>query len=414
MKILHTADLHLGVRFKNVIPRPKYDNYQAIDLEMFVNNKTLLNLEKAVKYAVDRKVDVFIIAGDIFETIDASLEYHTEFIRRLMPLVDNGIKTLVIGGNHDYIRSFRRRVSLALLEDLGYKEIIFKSRVDIKNDFKMDRPLEVDLKDGKIGIILLPYFWTLKREYSKYVKKYIESMLNKVDNVDLKILVAHLDALGARYREDDFIGSYRIIEKVPLSNLHPEKFDYIALGHIHMPQKVGYHHVWYSGSLNRLNFGECNHEKAFILVDLGRDIKVNKISVDPVKMYTFSLKLDTIRLNWRSIRERLDTLFNQYDIENGIVKLILKVRTSGDYRSIMGTYGDKIREVAWSYGVAGLYIKPDITKIYSRKYEETLSVGDAISIEDALEKYIETLSYDKEFKSALYNKALNYLGLRDE
>jgi len=414
MRIIHTADLHLGVKFKNVTPRPKYDRYEQIDLKSFVNRITLENLSYAVEYAIDKNADLFIIAGDIFETIESSLEYHIDLINVLKPLIESDIRTVIIGGNHDYIRSPRRRISLALLEDLKYPNIIFKSSVDIKSDFNRDSPYYINIGGEKVGLILLPYFWTMKSEFQKYVRKYIRKMLEKLESVEYLILVAHIDVTGARYHEDDFIGSFRSIEKVPLHYIHPEKFDYIALGHIHFPQKISEGHIWYSGSLNKLNFGEYKDEKAFLDIEIGRRVRVDKIKVDPVKMKVYKLRMDDIELIWSNIRRRLETVLEDSDPINSIIKIVFKTRTSGDYRKLINSYGDKIKEFLWSYGVAGVYIKPDVIGVSARESRDLETMMTNIALREALKDYIQQLPYDNNLKQMLLDKALKYMGVSYE
>ena len=414
MKIIHTADLHLGVRFKNVVPRPATEGFEAVDIRHYVNKRTLENLNKAVEYALKKDVDLLIIAGDVFETIESSLEYHTELARSLQPLLDKGVNTVIIGGNHDYIRSPRRKVSLALLEDLKYPNLIFKSKLDIRNSFQGDEPYEVELDGGTVGLVLMPYFWVFKKEYPKAIRLYISKMLSRLGNVDYRLLIAHLDVVGAVYRESDFIGSFRSIEKVNLSTIYPDRFDYIALGHIHIPQKIA-DNIWYSGSLNKLNFGEYMDKKAFLYIEFRRRPTINPIYVEPVKMNVYSVKLDDVEINWSNLRSRLEDVLSRGDNLDAVIKLIFKVRSISDYRLILRSYERRIQEILWSHGVAGYYIKPEYTGVSDMKISlMDLELSRDILIKDALKNYISKLPYNKDFKEELYRHALKYLGVEDD
>jgi len=415
LKIIHTGDLHLGVKFKNVVPRGEIEGFKPINIKNFVNIRTIENFKRAVEYGVKHNIDIFIVSGDIFETIESSLEYHVDFIRSIQPLLDNEIKTIVIGGNHDYIRSARRRVSLALFEEYKSRDLIFKSKVDIAGGFDRDSPYYIKLDDNNVGVILLPYFWVQKSEYPNAVKLYIKKMLRKLNNVDYKILVAHIDVTGAKYRDEDFIGSFRTIEKVPLTYLYPEKFDYIALGHIHIPQMVSYENVWYSGSLNRLNFGEYRDRKGFLYIEVKDRLKVDIIDVDPVKMHVYMIDLDDIEHTWSNISKRIENILEKNDNLDSILKVVIKVRTLNDYRNILNNHGDKIMRLIWRYGAAGIYLKPYITGVseVSKRYIEEFISGEEL-LKSSLKDYLMSLPYDKEFKDELYKRALRYLGADNE
>src|SRR5512136_712231 len=93
IRILHTADLHIGM-----------ENYGQIDPATGINGRVMDFLRRfnaVIDYALDNEVDLFLFAGDAYKTRDPNSTYRREFARRIKRLADAGIPTVLLVGNHD-------------------------------------------------------------------------------------------------------------------------------------------------------------------------------------------------------------------------------------------------------------------------------------------------------------------------
>lgn len=94
LKFIHTADLHLDSPFTGLrIVNP--------ELARAAQNATFEAFEALVDYAISKKVDFFLVAGDVYDSADRSLRAQLRFCRALDRLADQGIPTFVVHGNHD-------------------------------------------------------------------------------------------------------------------------------------------------------------------------------------------------------------------------------------------------------------------------------------------------------------------------
>jgi exonuclease SbcD len=164
---------------------------------------------------------------------------------------------------------------------------------------------------------------------------YVDELYNYIRGCDFKIMVAHYDVHGARYSEiDPLSNSFLMIYKLKPMSLRPDHFDYIALGHIHIYQEIpGYKHMVYAGSLDRVNFGEVDDKKGFVVIDIeegGVDKKF--IPVNPIKMIvTPVIELDA--------ENPVGSIINHLDsLEIG--ESLIRLRVRGDSLSIKAIRDD--------------------------------------------------------------------------
>ncbi|HEX9116511.1 MAG TPA: exonuclease subunit SbcD, partial [Anaerolineae bacterium] len=115
IKLLHTADIHIGM-----------ENYGRVDPESGVNARVLdflRRLSDVADYAIDEGIDVFIFAGDAYKTRDPNPTYQREFARRIKKVADAGIPVLMLVGNHDIPAVTRRATSITIFDTLGVPNI---------------------------------------------------------------------------------------------------------------------------------------------------------------------------------------------------------------------------------------------------------------------------------------------------
>ncbi|WP_029319887.1 exonuclease SbcCD subunit D [Butyrivibrio sp. AE3004] len=271
MKILHLGDLHLGKSLG--------------DFDLIKDQKYIL--DEILDLAQKEKVNGVLIAGDVYdksipsEAATGLLDYF------LNELSARGIKTFMISGNHD--SDDRLNYGSTLFESNGiYISAIYDGTLH-----------KYVLKDGEeeADIYLLPfvkasqvrhYFPDAKIEnYEDAVKVILENA--KIDESRCNILVAHQFVAGKG--EDPFLGgsesagtqSVGLVEKIGYDLF--DMFDYVALGHIHSPQRVGRDEVRYSGSPLKYSLSEVNNEKSVPIITIGKkgDISIELIPLKPMR-----------------------------------------------------------------------------------------------------------------------------------
>lgn len=298
MKILHTADWHLGQRF--LFNDREEEHQLALDWLLDTIHK--------------EAIEVLIVAGDIFDINNppnyARAQYYT-FLTRLLPTHCRHI--VIIGGNHDspsmlnapkaLLSALNIHVVGAIAADLNEDLLLLKNQsgeielVVAAVPFLRYRDMEVSVageggheRIARIQAGLIKHYQHMAELAKPYQAK----------NVPI-IATGHLYATGATAAEKQdniYIGN---IENISAEDF-PSLFDYIALGHIHRPQLVGgLNHIRYSGSILPLSFSETQDTKSVYLLETdGADIK--KISTKELPVFR---RLKTIAGSLQKVKEDL-------------------------------------------------------------------------------------------------------------
>ena len=183
-----------------------------------------------------------------------------------------------------------------------------------------------ELKDewGSVFVYLLPYINPSDKSFTEAVRTAVQNM--NVDVSKRNILVSHQLALGAERSESEdlFIGGS---ENVELDVFDP--FDYVALGHIHKPQKCGRETVRYCGTPLKYSFSEVNHKKSVTVVEFKEkdDINIRTVPLEPMRdLRVIKGKYDDIVLKDFYEKQKRDDylkiiLTDENDIEDGFARL---------------------------------------------------------------------------------------------
>ncbi len=282
MKIVHFADLHLGV-----------ESYGRIDpttglstrLEDFLNA-----LDQVVDYALGNRVDLVLFCGDAYKSREPSQTQQREFAKRISRLSTGGIPVFLLIGNHDLPNAIGKATTTEIFDTLAVKNVYVANRPDI---------YRIPTNSGVIQIASLPWlrrsallskeetknltFEQINQRLQQVLAGIIAANAPKLDPGLPSILAAHVWVSGAK------VGSERLMtigqEHVLLvSNVAHPAFDYIALGHIHRHQVLSDPStegppVVYPGSLERLDFSEEADDKGFYLVEIQPDKETGKRQV---------------------------------------------------------------------------------------------------------------------------------------
>lgn len=266
MRFLHLADLHLGkvVNGFNLIGDQRYA------------------LQGILRTAKDQQVDAIVLAGDLYDKSMPSAEAVSLFDAFMTTLADAHIPCLAVPGNHDSAE----RVAYAgtLLKRQGiYLSPVYGGTV-------AHRTFEDDF--GKVTFWLMPFIKPIdvRRAYPERADEigqdYTAAMRVALEACDLSadsrnVLVAHQFVTYAQ-AEPELGGSELSIGGLDNVDGHIfDRFDYVALGHIHQPQKVGRETMRYAGSLLKYSYSEAKRAKTAVLADMGPKGTVD-ISLIPI------------------------------------------------------------------------------------------------------------------------------------
>ncbi|HUT68496.1 MAG TPA: exonuclease SbcCD subunit D [Dehalococcoidales bacterium] len=279
MKIIHFADLHLGV-----------ENYGRIDPATGLSsrlNDFLAALDQLVDYALENRVDLVLFCGDAYKTREPTQTQQRELARRINRLATGNIPVFLLVGNHDMPNASFRATTTEIFDTLAVKNIYVSSnRPDI---------YKVPTASGTVQVVAVPWLrrsTLLGREDTKnlnleQVTRRMQEALTQVitgkaaalEPTLPAILAAHVWVTGARVGSESLM-SIGQEPAVLLSNIALPAFDYVALGHIHKHQVLSENPpVVYAGSLERVDFGEEKDEKGFYVVDIQPDPTTGKRNV---------------------------------------------------------------------------------------------------------------------------------------
>jgi len=264
LKIIHTSDFHLGVSFRNFIG---YEVEETRRQDFYENVKKIF--DEAIKW----NADLLIISGDVFHRSDPANRDLVFISGQIGRAVNKGINVVIIAGNHD-----KPKVSGAINPLLALVKAKLRNFYFIQN--VPDEPLIIDISEKKVAIVPIPYIDPrvirgLNISYSKFYRRMLDKLNDSIpDDVDFKILIGHLTLSGAVIK--DIRGVYLNEPTLSLDDIRYREFDYVALGHVHTPQKIK-KNVYYAGSIERIDFSERDENKGFLLVELSNNINVKEI-----------------------------------------------------------------------------------------------------------------------------------------
>ena len=263
LRFLHLADLHLGKQMN--------DWFLLADQEAV--------LQQIASIADSEQADAVLIAGDVYQRSSPQAEAMALFDSFVSRLVGMGKKVFIISGNHD-----------SALRISYFSALIRSSGVYVTEAFE-GKMQSVTLKDrdGEIVIWMLPFLrpsqvkrWLPEEKITTY-QDAVEAILRQtpVDPKKRNILLCHQFITGCETSdsEERAVGGLDNIEASVF-----DAFDYVALGHIHKPQKVGRDTLRYAGSPLKYSFSEANHKKSVAIVDVHEkgDIEVHTVSLYPL------------------------------------------------------------------------------------------------------------------------------------
>jgi exonuclease SbcD len=291
MKLLHLGDLHLG---------KSLGDFDLIEDQRYI-------LEQILELAKSRNVDGVIIAGDVYDRAipsEAATRLLDEFLTKL---AEQKVAVYMISGNHDSDERLNFGSSFFETNDI-YISAKFNGKLyckTVKDEF------------GEVNLYLLPFvkasqvrhFYQEAKidNYEDAVKTIIEAA--NIDTGKRNVLVSHQFVAGNN-ADPELSGSEGVatqsvglVEKIGYGCF--DDFDYVALGHIHSPQRVGREEVRYAGSPIKYSLSEVNNEKSVPIITLGQkgDVNIELVPLKPMR-------------NMRHIKGTMDKLLDKANISS--------------------------------------------------------------------------------------------------
>lgn len=247
MRFLHIADLHLGRQFNELSLLP---DQEAI-------------LEQVLQIADAEKVDAVLIAGDVYQRSTPQAEAMALFDRFVSRLAERGKKVFIISGNHD-----------SALRISYFSSLVKNAGVYITETFTGELQ-HVTLSDfyGDLTIWMMPFLRPaqvkrcIPEEKISSCQDAVSAILRHadIDYAKRNLLIGHQFVLGSEISDSEelSVGGLDQIDGNVFNG-----FDYVALGHIHKPQKLLRDTIRYAGSPLKYSFSEARHKKSVVIVDL--------------------------------------------------------------------------------------------------------------------------------------------------
>lgn len=269
MKILHLADLHFG----------KILQEQSLIEDQEYILKEIINIIK------EKEIKALLISGDIYDRSVPPTEAVNLLDNFLKILIkDLKIKVFIISGNHD--SKDRLGFGNKIFEDEGlYIESKYNGRL---------KKVRLEDEYGPLNIYMLPFIKPvevkkffeddLENNYDLAINKIIEK--EEIDKSERNIIMVHQFVTAGNVkpeRTESEVLSLGGIENVDVSNF--KSFDYVAIGHVHRPQKIGRDTARYAGTILKYSFSEINHNKSIPIIDIKEkgNITINLLPLKPLR-----------------------------------------------------------------------------------------------------------------------------------
>ena len=382
MKILHTSDWHLGQNFMNKSRKEEHSSF----------------LDWLLEIISTQNIDILIVAGDIFDTTTPPSYARELYFNFLAKINQTSIRyVIIIAGNHDSIATLK-----APQEILKLLNIFVITSEDIDKDeiikiYNKEKELEAlicgvaFLRDGVVRKSISNQTSLEKsKQLTQGITDYYTNIYNKAKAISSTVPIittGHFTTVGAKNSDSEreiYIGGTLDIDSSILSN----KFDYVALGHLHINQKVQVDNVRYSGSPIPLSFSEASRVKKINIVEFkNKNVEIKEIDI-PMFRQLFLLKGDLKTLT-QNLKEITDT-------DSWIE---IHIKDDNPYMT-----NNTLRELGQELGLNILAIKIEQdTKILKSDDIKAINLDDLAPI-DIFKKRLSHDNLDKELEDILINE----------
>jgi DNA repair protein SbcD/Mre11 len=322
IRFIHTADIHFGM-----------ENYGKIDPVTGIHSR-LLDFVYAFDFCVDTAIaaqaDFFLFCGDAYKTHHPSQTQQKMLLQAFLRLHKASIPVVIIIGNHDHPLSFGKAHALDIFGQLPCDGFYVLSKPQV---------LHLRTKSGPVSIVGIPWptrnTISVANEYltksaseitqyiAKMVSKLIASFAAQLPPDIPAVLAGHLTVSSGIFSGSEKRAIYGTDPLFFISDLAIAPFDYVALGHLHRYQDLnptGYPAIVYSGSIERIDFGERKEDKGFCMVTIERKgVTRHEFVKGPARPF---VQIDVPLKAGQTQTEQIVHKIAQYDIYNAVVKIV--------------------------------------------------------------------------------------------
>jgi exonuclease SbcD len=344
IRVLHFADTHIGM-----------ENYGKTDPQTGLSTRVvdfLRRMDEMIDYARDHEVDLVIFAGDAFKTRAPNPTYQREFAHRVRDL--SGLApTVLLVGNHDLPPTVLKASSIEIYETLAVPNVLVAADYEVH---------VIETRRGPVAVGAAPYpirSRVLEERIAAgmtiaetdallqdRLTEIVETLAQTADAHDMpRLLTGHFTVSGAVTGSERSIMLGRDVA-LGLSSLADPRWDYVALGHIHKHQNLtrtqkNVPPVVYSGSMERIDFGEEGDPKGFCWVELARGATTWEFI--PLEARPFI----TLKADLRKSKNPTKTVLNllhKHVLVDAVVRLVLDVSPESEALLNENTVRDELRQ----------------------------------------------------------------------
>ena len=323
MRVLHFADAHIDMANYG-----RHDPQTGLPMRVL---DFLKSLDTIVDTAISQKVDLVIFAGDAYKDRSPAPTFQREWGRRIMRLSQAQIPTLLLIGNHDISPAVGRAHALQEFKTL---QVPFVKVLDQPSFLKPE-----DLWELPMQVIAMPWVTrsglmanlemsgTETEQIYSNIEERIASLVDgwiEEANENLPIIfTAHASIEGAKFGGERLVmlGNDLVLSGSLVKN---QRFNYVAMGHIHKPQDVNEGHqppVIYPGSIERVDFGEAKEDRFFVIAEIesGKETQVEWVQLTGARKF---IDRRTVLRSNENVTEALkDALPSLKEMSEAIVRL---------------------------------------------------------------------------------------------
>ncbi|MBI4036478.1 exonuclease SbcCD subunit D [Candidatus Daviesbacteria bacterium] len=366
MKLLHFSDLHIGM-----------ENYARLDPETGLSSRLLdffATLDFIVELSQKEEVDAVLFAGDAYKTRDPNPTQQRGFGERIKKLAKFAPVVLVVG-NHDTPNAAGKANTLDIYSTLEINNVYVSRKPEL---------LQIPTKSGPLQIVTLP--WLHKNDY-KTIGDKIHSLYEKIKPDSPAIFLSHAEVEGASFGSEKGMAIQNDVT-IPLSLLTDRRLHYVALGHIHKHQVLSKDPlVVYSGSPQRIDFGEEKEEKGACLVEIsGKKTGFKFIPTNARKFLTIEVNLKPDDVNpTQTVLEDI----SKHEVMDKIVRIVINIPADLNETLQMDLIKKTLKDTHFIAGISRNVERKERLKIDGQEEVERLTPL------EALKKYFSAKQYDK-------------------
>jgi DNA repair protein SbcD/Mre11 len=399
VRVLHFADVHIGM-----------ENYGKTDPETGLSSRVvdfLHRMDEMVEYARENDVDLVIFAGDAFKTRTPEPTFQREFAWRIRDLTELAPVVMLVG-NHDLPPIARKASSIEIYDTLAVPNVWVAHEYEVKR---------IKTKRGDVIVGAAPYpirarlmqdvritGMTIKQTddlLENKLSEILESLADDADNLAgeeavPRILTAHFTVRGASLGSERNVMLGRDVQISP-GILADPRWDYVALGHIHKHQNLtekreGVPPMVYSGSIERIDFGEEGDPKGFCWIELERykpDWRFVPLKARPML---------TLRVDCRKDSTPTSTvlkMLKKFDLNGAIVRIGIQLTPETD-----ALLKDNI--IREALNTAGVFHIAAIKRDVERPERTRLGASpEGLTNEELLERYLMSRNIEEDRRDVL-------------